>query len=182
MRRWVRRPSLAQRVTVLADTCSRAAAWLVWLESSAVAVAMRQWLWLYPAVEVLHIAGIAALVGGAVMFDLRLLGVSRGLPVAALAAHLLPWARIGLGMVVISGALMFTAHATEWAQNPAFRVKLLLIAAAGLNAWAFHRWPFRAVGDWDTEIGAPLPARLAGALSLGLWTGVVACGRLLAYF
>src|SRR4030095_3562652 len=107
----------------------RAAAWLVWLESSAVAVAMRQWLWLYPAVEVLHIAGIAALVGGAVMFDLRLLGVSRGLPVAALAAHLLPWARVGLGMVALSGALMFTAHATEWAENPAFRVKLLLIAA-----------------------------------------------------
>ena len=85
------------------------AAWLVWLESSAVAVAMRQWLWLYPAVEVLHIAGIAALVGGAVMFDLRLLGVSRGLPVAALAAHLLTWSRVGLGLMAVSGALMFTA-------------------------------------------------------------------------
>jgi hypothetical protein len=159
----------------------RAAAWLVWLESSAVAVAMRQWLWLYPAVEVLHIAGIAALVGGAVMFDLRLLGVSRGLPVAALAAHLLPWARIGLGMVVISGALMFTAHATEWAQNPAFRVKLLLIAAAGLNAWAFHRWPFRAVARWDRDRAAPAHARVAALLSMVLWLSVIACGRLLAY-
>jgi hypothetical protein len=159
----------------------RAAAWLVWLESSPVAVAMRQWLWLYPAVEVLHIAGIAALVGGAVMFDLRLLGVSRGLPVAALAAHLLPWARVGLGMVAISGALMFTAHATEWAQNPAFRVKLLLIAAAGTNAWAFHRWPFRAVARWDRDLPAPAHARIAALLSMVLWLSVIACGRLLAY-
>ena len=159
----------------------QAAAWLVWLESSAVAVAMRQWLWLYPAVEVLHIAGIAALVGGAVMFDVRLLGVSRGLPVAALASHLLPWARVGLGMVALSGALMFTAHATEWAQNPAFRVKLLLIVAAGANAWAFHRWPFRGVARWDRDLPAPAPARLAALLSMVLWLSVIACGRLLAY-
>ena len=157
------------------------AAWLVWLESSAVAVAMRQWLWLYPAVEVLHIAGIAALVGGAVMFDLRLLGVSRGLPVAALAAHLLTWSRVGLGLMAVSGGLMFTAHATEWAENPAFRVKMLLIIAAGLNAWAFHRWPFRSVARWDREVPTPSRARVAAVLSIALWLSVITCGRLLAY-
>jgi hypothetical protein len=157
------------------------AAWQVWLESSAVAVAMRQWQWLYPAVEIVHIAGIAALVGGALMFDLRLLGLSRGLPVAALAAHLLPWSRVGLGLVAMSGVLMFTAHATEWAENPAFRVKMLLIVAAGLNAWAFHRWPFRGVTRWDREVVAPPRARLAAIASIALWLSVIACGRLLAY-
>jgi hypothetical protein len=159
----------------------QAAAWLVWLESSAVAVAMRQWLWLYPAVEIVHITGIVALVGGAVMFDLRLLGLSRGLPVAALATHLLPWARVGLGLVALSGVLMFTAHATEWAENPAFRLKLLLIVAAGLNACAFHRWPFRGVARWDRDVPAPPRARLAAVLSIALWLSVIACGRLLAY-
>ena len=156
-------------------------AWAVWLEATAVGTAMRQWLWLYPAVEVLHIAGIAALVGGAVMFDLRLLGVSRGLPVAALAAHLLTWSRVGLGLMAVSGALMFTAHATEWAENPAFRVKMLLIIAAGLNAWAFHRWPFRSVAGWDREIPAPPRARAAAVVSIALWLSVITCGRLLAY-
>jgi hypothetical protein len=77
---------------------------------------------------------------------------------------------------------MFMAHATEMLENPAFLLKLLLIAAAFLNAGIFHRWPFRAVGDWDTELPAPPTARLAGVLSLLLWTGVIACGRLLAYF
>jgi Family of unknown function (DUF6644) len=157
-------------------------AWAVWLETSGVAVAMRQWLWLYPVVEITHIVGFVVLVGSAFMFDLRLLGLSRALPVSAMAVHLLPWAWLALLLVVPSGALMFLAHATEFAASPAFRLKLLLIAAAFLNAGLFHRWPFRKVADWDTEILAPWPARLAGVLSLVLWIGVITCGRLLAYF
>lgn len=156
-------------------------AWAVWLETSGLAVAMRQWLWLYPVVEILHIVGFVILVGAAFMFDLRLLGLSRALPVSAMATHLLPRARLALVLVVPSGLLMFMAHATEMLDNPAFQLKLLLIAAAFLNAGIFHRWPFRAVGDWDTELPAPRSARLAGVLSLLLWTGVLACGRLLAY-
>ena len=156
--------------------------WAVWLEATPVGTAMRQWLWLYPIVEIVHIIGFVTLVGAAFMFDLRLLGVGRAVAVSALADHLLRWARWALVLVVPTGTLMFIAHATEMSSNPAFRLKLVLIVAAFLNAAVFHRWPFRAVGDWDTEIAPPLPARLAGLLSLGLWTGVVACGRLLAYF
>jgi hypothetical protein len=157
-------------------------AWAVWLETSGVAVAMRQWLWLYPAVEIVHIVGFVVLVGAAFMFDLRLLGLSRALPVSAMAVHLLRWARLALLLVVPSGALMFAAHATEMLANPAFQLKLALVAAALLNAGIFHRWPFRGVGDWDTELAAPRSARVAGGLSVLLWTGVIACGRLLAYF
>ena len=157
-------------------------AWAVWLETCRLAVAMRQWLWLYPIVEIVHIVGFVVLVGAAIMFDLRLLGLSRGLPVSAMADHLLRWARLALLLVVPSGTLMFVAHATEMAANPAFRLKLLFIGAALLNAGLFHRWPFRAVGDWETELPAPWPAQLAGALSLTLWIAVIACGRLLAYF
>jgi hypothetical protein len=158
------------------------APWLVWLETSAVAVAMRQWTWLYPIVEIAHIVGFVTLVGAALMFDARLLGRSRPLPVSALERHLLPWARWSLLVIAPTGGLMFTAHATEMAANPALRLKLILLAAAFLNAGVFHRWPFRTVGDWDTEMRAPVPARVAGLLSIGLWVGVIACGRLIAYF
>ena len=158
------------------------AAWLVWLETSAVAVAMRQWTWLYPIVEIAHIVGFVTLVGAALMFDARLLGRSRPVPVSALERHLLPWARWSLLVIVPTGGLMFTAHATEMASNPALRLKLILLGAALLNAGVFHRWPFRTVGDWDTETHAPVPARVAGLLSIVLWIGVIACGRLIAYF
>src|SRR5688500_5299238 len=157
-------------------------AWQVRLESTGLAVAMRQWMWLYPVVEILHILGFIVLVGAAFMFDLRLLGLSRDLPVVGMARHLLRWARVSLLLVVPTGVMMFTAHATEFAANPAFRLKLLFITAALVNAAVFHRWPFRAVSSWDTQVPGPVAARAAGVLSLGLWTGVVACGRLLAYF
>lgn len=156
-------------------------AWLVALETSGFAAAMRHWLWLYPAVEILHILGFVLLVGAAVMFDLRLLGVSRRLPVTDLARHLLPWSRAGLLLVVPSGGAMFAAHATEWVANPAFWLKLGLIALAGLNAWAFHRGVFRSAAAWDRHAPAPGRARAAAVLSLALWAGVLACGRLLAY-
>jgi hypothetical protein len=157
------------------------AAWLVWLETSALAVAMRQWQWLYPIVEILHILGFVVVVGGAFFFDLRLLGRARGLAVSGLAAHLLTWARAGFLVVAPTGFMMFIAHATEFAVNPAFRLKLIFIATGLLNAAAFHRWPFQSVGRWDVGVGTPGWARLAGALSLVCWIGAIACGRLLAY-
>ena len=159
-----------------------AGTWLAWLESTGLGVAMRRWLWLYPGVEIVHIAGIVMLVGAAAMFDLRLLGFSPRLPVGAMASHLLPWARAGLALVVPTGLMMFVAHAGEMAANPAFRLKLVLIAAALANAAAFHRWPFRSVSRWDVDVRAPAAARLAAAASLTLWASVIACGRLLAYF
>jgi len=157
------------------------AAWLVWLETSAVASAMRGWLWLYPVVEIVHIIGFVILVGAAVMFDLRLLGVSPALPASGMARHHLPWARAALLLVVPTGVLMFTAHATEFASNPAFRVKLLLLAAAGLNALIFHRGAFRSVADWESGTPVPITARAAAVASLLLWIGVISAGRLLAY-
>lgn len=156
-------------------------AWLVWLEGSTVAAAMRQWLWLYPIVEIVHILGFVVLVGAAVLFDLRLLGLARRLPVSDLARHHLRWARMALCLIVPSGLLMFAAHATEMAANPAFQIKLVFMALAGLNAAIFHRVTFRSVGSWDREVGTPGGARLAAVASLVLWSGVIACGRLLAY-
>lgn len=154
---------------------------LVWLETTALAGAMREWLWLYPAVEVAHIVGLVLLVGAAAMFDLRLLGVARGLGVRALARFLLPWSWTGLAVVVPSGLLMFSAHATEVAENPAFQLKLALIAAAGLNAWWLHRGALRHAHTWEHSEATPRRARFAAAASLLLWVGVIACGRLLAY-
>ncbi len=154
---------------------------LVWLESSGFAAAMRQWLWLYPIVEIVHITGIALLVGSIAMFDLRLLGFSRALPVRRLAGHLLPWTLAGFAVVATSGAMMFTAHATEFWGNPAFTVKLSLIALAGANALWFHLGAYRNAYGWDVDRRAPAGAKAAAVLSLLLWVGVISCGRLLAY-
>lgn len=156
------------------------------LEASALGQAMRQWLWLYPAVETVHILGIALLFGSIVVFDLRLLGVSRSIPVRLLARHVLPWSAAAFLLIVPSGLLMFVAHASEFISSPVFAIKMCLIMAALLNAALFHAITFRTADVWDTQEMRNLPpppsARLAGALSLLLWASVIACGRLLAYF
>jgi hypothetical protein len=151
------------------------------IEGSALGVAMRQWLWLYPSVEVVHIVGIALLVGSILVLDLRLLGFSRSLSARRLAAHVLPWSALGLALIVPSGFMMFVAHASDLMGNPVFALKICLVLAAGINAAVFHAGVFRGAGSWDVDAAPPFAARAAGALSLLLWISVIACGRLLAY-
>lgn len=155
--------------------------WTAWLAATPVAAAMRDDVWLYPIVETVHIAGFAILVGAVAMFDLRVLGCARGLPVRALGAHLLPWAVASLLLVVPAGLLMFATQPADFVANPTFRLKLFMIALAGLNALAFHLGVYRGVGAWDVATPAPTGAKVHAALSLLLWVGVIACGRLLAY-
>ena len=157
-------------------------AWLVWLETSVLGEMMRKSAWMYPIVEIVHIVGFVILVGAVVMFDLRVLGLGRGLPVTALAHHLLRWSWVGLALVVPAGLMMFTAHATEFATNPAFLLKLALLVTAAANVAFFHGVPFRSVSAWDVAGAAPGAARGAAVLSIGVWIAVIACGRLIAYF
>ncbi len=157
-------------------------AWLVWLELTGLAELMRKSAWMYPIVEIVHIVGFVLLVGAAIMFDLRVLGFGRGLPVTALARHLLRWSWAGLVLVVPAGVMMFSTHATEFATNPAFLLKLGLIAVAAANVVFFHLLPYRSVRAWDVAGQAPNAARAAAVLSILVWIAVISCGRLIAYF
>ena len=151
------------------------------LENLAIAKAMRENLWLYPAVEIVHIVGFVVLVGSVVMFDLRVLGISKAISVRALARHLLPWSLAALALIVPTGLMMFAAHANDFISNRAFQVKMGLLLVAGINAAIFHTGPYQGVAAWDTNAVAPGGARVSVALSIAVWIAIIACGRLLAY-
>lgn len=150
------------------------------LEQSSVGAAVRTSTWMYPSAEVGHLLGLGLLLGTAVAFDLRLLGVARHLPVDGLAGFLLPCARVGFTLAAATGALLFAANATTLL-NAVFAAKLIAIALAAVNATLFHRATYQDVATWNTDVPAPVPARLAALVSLLCWTTAVACGRLLAY-
>ena len=156
------------------------------LEASGLGQAMRESLWLYPAVEIVHILGIALLFGSIAVVDLRLLGFSRSISVRRLAGHVLPWSAAAFLLIVPSGLMMFIAHASDLIASPVFAVKMCLIMGAGLNAGLFHTIVFPSVEVWDSEemrkLGPPPSARVSAAVSLAIWISVIACGRLLAYF
>jgi hypothetical protein len=151
------------------------------LESLPIAAAMRHDLWLYPAVEIVHISGFVVLVGSIAVLDLRLLGLSRGVPIRALTRHVVPWA-LGAALVIVpSGVLMFVTHASDFIVNRAFQLKLLLIVLAAANAALFHTRVYRVVDKWDNNAATPPTVKVHAAASLVLWVSVIACGRLIAY-
>src|SRR5688572_10320773 len=126
-----------------------AADWLHWLQTTALATRLRGSTWAYPLVETMHIIGFTVLVGGAAMFDLRLLGFGRRLKVSDLARHLLRWSRLSVLLIVPTGLLLFMTQATEMAASPVFRLKLTLIALAALNALAFDFSTLKDAPAWD---------------------------------
>lgn len=152
-----------------------------WLAATPPAQAMRDSLLLYPIVETVHIVGFCILVGAVAMFDLRVLGWGRTLPVSGLARQLLPWSIASLVLVLPAGLLMFSSQPHDFLRNPAFLLKLSLIFAAAINAAWFHLGVYRSVSTWDTGRTAPLLAQGQAVLSLALWLAVIACGRMLAY-
>ena len=156
------------------------------LEASGLGRAMREWLWLYPTVEIVHIVGIALLFGSIAVLDLRLLGFSRTIPVRRLARHVLPWTAGSFALILPSGLLMFIAHASDFIASPVFVLKMCLILAAGANAALFHAMVLSTADVWDAnemrDLAPPPSARVSAVLSLLIWVAVIACGRLLAYF
>jgi hypothetical protein len=153
----------------------------VWLKDTSFGTAVRESLWIYPTFEILHLFGIVLLVGAVAMTDLRLVGMSRRLPVTLTAQHLLPWVWVGFGLVLISGAALFAGFATDYFVNTAFRIKLVLIAVAGINAALFHFRVYRNVAIWNENRPSPLAARAFAIVSIALWFSVITAGRLIAY-
>jgi hypothetical protein len=155
---------------------------LEWLEASPLALLIRQSNWFYPILEIVHLTGIVLLAGAAFMFDFRLLGFSKTLPVATLAVHLLPWARRALFMLILpSGILLFITNATTLAGNPVFWMKMGLLLLAIVNSLLFHRFTLRTILKWNVNEPAPVAAKFAACMSIILWIAVISCGRLLAY-
>jgi hypothetical protein len=136
----------------------------------------------YSLIESIHVWSMCLFFGLTVMFDLRLLGwTMRKVPLSDFARHLLPWTIAGFVVMAISGTLLFYAIPVRSYQNIFFRFKMLLMLLAGLNVWIFHSRVYPKAATWDADGIPPKPAKVAGALSLALWIGVVVSGRMIAY-
>ena len=145
-------------------------------------IALRESLWTYPIIETVHVLGLCLFVGTAWLWDLRLLGVTlRGVPVSRLSKQILPWTAVGFAIMAVSGLGLVFSEPLRFYSNIFFRIKLVLLTAAGLNAFIFHKTVGRRQEEWDSISLLPFRARLAGALSLGLWATVIVTGRLIAY-
>jgi hypothetical protein len=137
--------------------------------------------WGWPLAESLHFIGLSLLVGTIGLFDLRLLGLGRRIPIAALH-RLIPWGLVGFGINAVSGVSFLLAEPDQYVYNPSFHFKVLFIAAAGLNALTFYLTSYRGVTSSGAPADAPPVAKVIAAVSLSLWIGVIVAGRLLTFY
>jgi hypothetical protein len=157
------------------------AALLATIESWPISAALRGETpgteWLFPIVETLHVMALTIVFGSIAMVDLRLLGIaSRNSAVSRLSSEVLPWTWSAWCVAAVFGTLMFIAKAGTYAGNLQFQLKFVCMALAALNMLVFHFGAYRQIARWDSG-EPPMSAKVAGALSLSLWIGVVFFGR-----
>jgi hypothetical protein len=151
-----------------------------WLETTAIANAVRTHAWIYPALETSHYIGLACLVGGIMLIDLRLLGVAKTLPLRSVVG-LLPWVWGGFIINATSGSLIFIYGATGFSANRAFHLKMILMVLAGINAMIFTLAAARSRDNWIESGQVPVSIKVIATASFVLWLGVVTAGRWMAY-
>lgn len=152
------------------------------IEGTAFGTALAESTVAFPVVEGLHLIGLSLSVGLLFLIDLRLLGWAlRGIPVARVLHDLRPYVLGGFGLVFVTGLALFVAETTTLLASPAFPFKLLFIALAGANALYFEAVIARRPEVAQSVDNPPQAARVAGLASLGLWTAVIICGRLIPY-
>ncbi len=143
---------------------------------------MRSSTWGWPLFESLHFTGMSLLAGTIVMFDLRLLGFARSVPVQAMH-RLIPIGIAGFLLNFSTGIFFICATPDQYLFNAAFRWKVIFITIAGLNVLFFYTRVFRRLESFTLEHHTPpLGARLVGGVSLMSWVGVMTAGRLLTFF
>lgn len=155
---------------------------LHYLQETPFATAIREGDTLFPWIECVHVLAITFVVGSIAAVDLRLLGIaSRDRRLSRLTAEIVPLTWGAFAIAAVSGFLLFSSKAVQYAANLSFELKMLLLLLAGLNMVTFHLITYRGVSAWDAGPCIPFRARLAGALSLILWIGIVVCGRTIGF-
>jgi len=153
---------------------------LEWIESTDLSTAIREGALPYPIIGGIHLLGIALFGGMLLMTDLRLLGwAMRRRPVSDIVQQLRAWKWAGFVIVTASGLLLAWAEPLKLYRSPSFWVKMALLALVGVHALVFRGRVYGNTAKLDVAMTGE--ARLAAAISLLLWTGLVVSGRLIAY-
>jgi hypothetical protein len=157
-------------------------AMLEWLQSTGVAVQIRDGLYTFPVLESIHVVGLAIVFGTIVILDLRLLGkASTNRAVSRVLADLLTWTWVAFAITALTGVLMFSTNAVVYFHNTFFRAKMILLVLAGVNMFVFELTGRKTIAQWDASPVTPTSARVVATLSLIIWIGVIVTGRVIGF-
>lgn len=152
----------------------------IWLKATKLAGFVTYYAWVWPACETIHFVGLCLLFGIVLMVDLRMLGMIKKVPFAALH-RLLPWGIFGFVINFITGVMFFVANPDQYLHNPSFYLKMLFIGLAGVNVIVFYLTVYNEAKEIGPGEDAPLGAKAVAVVSIFLWVGVIFFGRMLPY-
>ena len=154
-----------------------------YLQTISWAQALRESALMYPIIMSLHLTGMGLFGGMIAITDLRILGLAfTGSPVADIHNQLRGFKHAGLALVVTCGALLATSKAGIYWPNPFFKIKLTLLLCVTIHALVFRGSVYKNLAEYDRTGVIPGNAKLAAAISLVLWIGLVTAGRWIGYW
>jgi len=153
-----------------------------WLQSTWLSHAfISRGLWSWPMSESLHFMGLCLLIGSVGLVDLRMLGMAKGISVAALH-KLVPFGVAGYLLNVLTGSLFVLGDADQYIFNDAFRFKMLFMLIAGINVLFFYSTAFQKTRLLGPEDDMPLNVKIMAGISLACWIGIITAGRLITFY
>lgn len=153
-----------------------------WIANTELSTAIREGGLPYPILGGIHLLGIAIFGGMVSVTNLRLLGIAMPTrPIADVVEQLRWWKRLGLAVMLTTGGLLAWSEPMKLQHNPAFFIKVTLLAMLGVHALVFRGLVHNNAAALDKEPATPTVAKVAGATSLLLWACVVIAGRLIAF-
>jgi hypothetical protein len=156
--------------------------WLVAaIDAHSPVATIMQSAWAWPIVESLHFIGLCLLIGAIGSFDLRLLGIARRVPIAAMH-RFIPWGIAGFALNVATGLLFVLTEPDQYIYNPSFHLKVVFLIIAGVNASLFYVTSYREVFGAAPSLDAPRRAKAIALVSLCAWMTVIVCGRLITFY
>jgi hypothetical protein len=151
-----------------------------WLEATRLSWFINNTNWIWAISEAIHFIGMALLIGCVGFLDLRMLGVGKGLPVGPIH-RLIPYGIAGFILNLVTGTMFFVAIPHQYISNIAFIAKMSLILIAGINVLVFYGTVYRAAEALGPGDDAPFTAKVAAAVSITAWFGVMYFGRMLPF-
>lgn len=152
------------------------------LEATRIATSIRNSLYIFPAIEAMHVCGLALVFGSISIIDLRLLGLaSTRRSFQRMASDILKWTWAAFALTAVTGAFMFITNAGVYYHNTFFRAKMAALVLAGINMMVFEFTAGRTIHRWDKDSGAPLVGKATATLSLIIWISVIFLGRWIGF-
>ena len=154
---------------------------IAWLTSTPVNTVVMDYRWVWPITEILHFCGLAVMVGIVAAFDLRLLGLAKGVAPATLHRSL-RYGVAAFALSAVTGSLFIFGQPDQYFYNAAFKLKVTALLLLGLNVLLFYTLEARRVLALEPFEDAPLRAKIIAALSLALLVSIMLFGRMLTFF